>query len=154
MDSEPLSERHAVRGAAQMVELGAALGRLLAPGDVVLLEGQLGAGKTTLVQGIALGIGCAEPVTSPTFDLIHEYRSGRTPLIHIDPYRLQGPDELENIGYCDYLDLPCVLAVEWPERLGYLTPGDPLRITIEVRGRTRHVLVQRPAAMAHRREAP
>lgn len=136
-----------------MVHLGVALGRLLAPGDVVLLEGQLGAGKTTLVQGIARGIGCTEPVTSPTFDLIHEYRSGRTPLIHIDPYRLQGPGELENIGFCDYLDLPCVLAVEWPERLGYLTPGDPWRITIEVRGRTRHVLVQRPTAMAHRREA-
>jgi tRNA threonylcarbamoyladenosine biosynthesis protein TsaE len=147
-------ERHAVRGAAQMVGLGRTLGSALAPGDVVLLEGPLGAGKTTLVQGIAQGLGCAEPVTSPTFDLIHEYRSGRTPLIHIDPYRLQGPGDLDNIGFCDYLDLPCVLAIEWPQRLGYLTPPDPLRIFIEVRGRTRHVEIHRPAGMAHRREAP
>jgi tRNA threonylcarbamoyladenosine biosynthesis protein TsaE len=154
MASEPRLERHVVRGAAQMVELGVALGRLLHPGDVVLLEGQLGAGKTTLVQGIAKGLGCTEPVTSPTFDLIHEYRSGRTPLIHIDPYRLQGPGELEHIGFCDYLDLPCVLAVEWPERLGYLTPPDPCRIAIELRGRTRHVEIRYPAAMAHRLETP
>ena len=109
--------------------IAAALARTLAPGAVVLLSGDLGAGKTAFVRGLADGLGI-DPgeVTSPTFTLVHQYEGGRLPLVHVDLYRLETAD-LDEIG----LDLDVaargVLAVEWPERL-VRSPGAAVRIGI------------------------
>lgn len=95
--------------------LGERLGHLLQSGDVVLLSGNLGAGKTALTQGIARGLGIAGPVSSPTFTLLKEY-DGRIPLYHFDLYRIEHPDELEALGFGDYFYGDGVCVVEWAER--------------------------------------
>jgi tRNA threonylcarbamoyladenosine biosynthesis protein TsaE len=103
--------------------IAARLARDLNPGAVVLLSGDLGAGKTAFVRGLAEGLGlAASEVTSPTFTLVHEYRGGRLPLIHVDLYRLESAD-LAEIGLDDDLAASGVVAVEWPERLTRATPG-------------------------------
>jgi tRNA threonylcarbamoyladenosine biosynthesis protein TsaE len=111
--------------------LGAALGRRLQPGDVILLHGQLGAGKTTFVQGLAAGLGVMDPVTSPTFTLVHEYRGGRIPLIHVDPYRLDSPADILDLGFDDWLEQEAALVFEWAERLGSLAPDDRVEVRLE-----------------------
>jgi tRNA threonylcarbamoyladenosine biosynthesis protein TsaE len=95
--------------------LGQLLGTLVQPGDVVLLEGNLGAGKTALAQGIGRGLGIADAVNSPTFTILKEY-AGRLPLYHFDLYRIDDPDELFSLGFEDYLDGEGVCVVEWAER--------------------------------------
>jgi tRNA threonylcarbamoyladenosine biosynthesis protein TsaE len=95
--------------------LGEILGRLLAPGDVVLLQGALGAGKTAFAQGIACGLDVADAVNSPTFTILKEYE-GRLPLYHFDLYRIDDPHELETLGFADYFDGAGVSVVEWAER--------------------------------------
>jgi len=111
--------------------LGEAIAARVEPGDTILLEGDLGAGKTTLVQGIAHGLGVPVPATSPTFTLIHELRGGRMPLYHVDLYRISRDQDLEDLGLEDLMDGDGVLAVEWGDRLGHLLPPSYLRITIE-----------------------
>ena len=102
---------------AETVQAAAALARDLVPGAVLLLSGELGAGKTAFVRGLAQGLGLdATEVTSPTFTLVHEYRGGRLPLIHIDLYRLDRAD-LDELGLDDELARNGVVAIEWPERL-------------------------------------
>ena len=103
---------------AELNAWGEALGARLEPPCLVTLEGDLGAGKTTLVQAIARGYGVGEPVTSPTFALVHEYRAKRSPVIHVDLYRLSGPAQLANIGWDDILASMAVVLVEWPGRAG------------------------------------
>lgn len=113
-------------------QLGKTLGKLLPAGSVILLEGDLGAGKTTLVQGIGLGLGIQDLILSPTFTLINEYEEGRLPLYHLDLYRLES-SEIESL----YLDLywegkevtPGIVAIEWANRLPYL-PLDYLKIEL------------------------
>ena len=95
--------------------LGAALGRILPAGTVVAYEGGLGAGKTAFTRGLARGLGCREPVTSPTYTIVNEYLSGRLPLFHFDMYRLRSSDDLWDIGWEDYLERDGVCAVEWSE---------------------------------------
>lgn len=91
---------------------------------VVSLEGELGAGKTTLAQAICRGFGVTEDVTSPTFALVHRYDSGRAPVYHVDLYRLRGPEELTNIGWDDLMTEPGLVLIEWPDRAGdRLTPA-------------------------------
>ena len=111
---------------------GACLGRACRGGDLILLAGELGGGKTTLTRGIARGLGVAEatPITSPTFNIVHEYR-GRLELFHFDLYRLSGEDELYEIGFDDYLERNGVTVIEWPDRLGSLVPEEHLSITME-----------------------
>jgi len=92
------------------------------PGDVLALVGDLGAGKTQWVKGLAAGLGSRAAVTSPTFTLIHEYTGGRLPLYHIDCYRLEAPAELLGIGLDDYLDGSGVLAIEWADKFPALFP--------------------------------
>ena len=94
----------------------------LKPGDVVCLEGDLGAGKTTFTQGLAAALGVDGRVTSPTFCLVQEHRSGSTLLVHMDLYRLHNEDDVLAIGWEDYLSEGAILVVEWPERAGSLIP--------------------------------
>ena len=96
----------------------------LKPGDVVALEGDLGAGKTTFVQGLAAALGAVRPVTSPTFCLVVEHPTDRLLLVHLDLYRLHGPDDVLDLGWEDYLSRGAVMLVEWPDRAGGLVPGD------------------------------
>ena len=98
-------------------ELGERLARALSPGAVVAFTGDLGAGKTAFVSGMARGLGAREQVTSPTFNIVHEYLSGSMPLFHFDLYRLSSPEELFDIGWEDYLDRGGVCAVEWSENI-------------------------------------
>ncbi|MBD2742748.1 tRNA (adenosine(37)-N6)-threonylcarbamoyltransferase complex ATPase subunit type 1 TsaE [Coleofasciculus sp. FACHB-1120] len=106
--------------------LGIALGQSLPAGSVLLLEGDLGAGKTTLVQGIGEGLGITEPIVSPTFTLINEYTQGRLSLYHLDLYRLQ-PEEVEALNletYWEGFEVPLgIAAIEWAERLPYQPPS-------------------------------
>ena len=95
----------------------------LKPGDVVCLEGDLGAGKTTFTQGLAAALGVPGRVTSPTFCLVQEHR-GRTLLVHMDLYRLHDEEDVLAVGWEDYLAEGAVLVVEWPERAGSLIPPD------------------------------
>ncbi len=110
------------------------IGRRLGPGDVLLLHGDLGAGKTTFVQGLAAGLGLSDPVTSPTFTLIHEYRGGPLPLIHLDPYRLSGAQDVEDLGFDELLSSGAVIVVEWAERLESLAPQEALEVRLAVMG--------------------
>ena len=111
--------------------LGQRLARCLAAGSVVALYGDLGAGKTAFVRGMARGLGILESVTSPTYTVVNEYLSGRMPLFHFDLYRLSGPDDLFDIGWEDYLDRGGVCAVEWSERAEELLE-DAVRVTIRM----------------------
>lgn len=97
---------------------------------VLALHGQLGAGKTCFVQGLAAALGIDRPVTSPTFIIINEYR-GERPLYHIDLYRINSPDEALTIGLDDYLDSDGITAIEWAERAGDLLPADAVHIHFE-----------------------
>jgi tRNA threonylcarbamoyladenosine biosynthesis protein TsaE len=108
---------------AETRAIAATLVRDLPPGTVLLLSGDLGAGKTAFVKGLAEGLGL-DPgeVTSPTFTLVHEYRGGRLPLIHVDLYRLESAD-LDEIGMDTELAASGLVAVEWPERLQRRVPG-------------------------------
>lgn len=120
--------------------LGAAIGRRLRPGDVVLLHGDLGAGKTTLTQGIAEGLGIHDYVQSPTFTLVAEH-SGRTAagdpivLYHLDLYRLSGAHDLESFGYDEFLaPVDGITVIEWPERAEGWLPDAYLLVHLEVAG--------------------
>jgi tRNA threonylcarbamoyladenosine biosynthesis protein TsaE len=127
----------------EMQRLGERIAEDLRLGDVLMLHGDLGAGKTTLTQGIAAGLGIEGPVQSPTFTLVREHRGHELTLYHLDLYRLSDPDELESVGYEVYLDPPDgVSVIEWPERAGDWLPdrfrllhidhlgGDRRRVTI------------------------
>ncbi|AFZ05316.1 Uncharacterized protein family UPF0079, ATPase [Oscillatoria nigro-viridis PCC 7112] len=113
-------------------KFGAALGRSLPPGTVILLQGDLGAGKTTLVQGIAEGLEISDSIESPTFTLINEYFGGQIPLYHLDLYRLE-PEEVEALhleSYWDGLERDLgIVAIEWAERLQY-KPENYLQISL------------------------
>lgn len=98
------------------------LAKELKPGDVVCLEGDLGAGKTTFTQGLAAALGVPGRVTSPTFCIVQEHQSPEILLVHMDLYRLRGEEDVEAIGWEDYLSRGAILAVEWPERAGSLLP--------------------------------
>ena len=115
--------------------LGAALAPHLRPGDVVLLSGELGAGKTVLVQGVAAGLGVLEPATSPSFALVHEHRGASLRLLHADAWRLASPEEAVDLALAEEVDDGrTALVVEWGEHLGVVLqtgPGDDER-TIEL----------------------
>src|SRR5882724_3401395 len=91
------------RSPEETIEFGRRLAAELRPGDVVALTGELGAGKTCLVKGVALGLGIAQDVTSPTFTIIHDYRGGKLPLYHVDLYRLDSTEQAVAIGIEEYL---------------------------------------------------
>lgn len=110
--------------AADTEAIGAALVSRLGPGSVVAFTGDLGAGKTAFVRGMARGLGVEQGVTSPTFTIVNEYLNGERPLFHFDLYRLASSEELFDIGWEDYLGRGGICAVEWSERIAnYLEPG-------------------------------
>ncbi len=114
----------------ETLRFGERLGREFQRGDVVALFGELGAGKTALVKGIARGLGITQEVTSPTFTLVHEYTGGRLLLFHIDLYRLDNLEQTLAIGIEEYLNGPGVTAIEWSEKIEPLLPATALRIRI------------------------
>ena len=112
----------------QTREIGRLLGKLLDAGDTVCLYGDLGAGKTNLAYGIARGLDVQEPyITSPTFTFVNEYQ-GRVPFYHLDLYRLKGPEELEHIGFDEYIGTDGVTVIEWAERAGDELPVESLSV--------------------------
>ena len=114
----------------ETADIGRKLASGLKPGSVLLLIGDLGAGKTALVRGLAEGLGVPpEDVSSPTFTLMQEYRGGRVPLIHVDLYRLNDPREIDELGL-EELGLNSVLAIEWAEKLPRSIP-DALEVRID-----------------------
>lgn len=117
--------------AAATQQVGAALGHLLQPGDVLTLSGELGAGKTTFVTGLAAGWGAQEAVSSPTFVLVNEYRrpDGQA-LWHLDCYRLNTAQEALALGFDDLLEAHGVMVIEWPERIAAVLPTEHLALSL------------------------
>ena len=125
--------------AEETIAFGRTLAELLAPPKLVLLRGDLGAGKTTLVKGIAAAFEAAaeEDVTSPTFTLVHEYRGPRANLYHIDLYRVDTPRELETLGLDDLRSERSVLLIEWGEKFARLQRERDMEISLEPDGENR-----------------
>lgn len=112
-------------------ELGAALSAVVRPGDVILLSGDLGSGKTTLVQGFARGLGITEQVVSPTFILVRTYR-GRLTLVHADAYRMDNLQEVTDLDLPELLDDGGVAVVEWGDVIAPVLPADFLEVRLEL----------------------
>jgi tRNA threonylcarbamoyladenosine biosynthesis protein TsaE len=130
--AEKVKKVYTVHSVEETWQAAKEIAALLAPGTVIALHGDLGAGKTTFVQGLGFALGVARPVTSPTFTLSTEYHTPHFKLVHMDLYRLSGPDDLLPIGYPEYLETGAVVAVEWPERAGDLIPPDALHVTFSL----------------------
>ena len=115
----------------ETVNLGASLAKFLKPGDIICLEGELGAGKTTLTKGIAEGLGVSKAeVTSSSFILIRQHLEGRLPLFHFDLYRLKEPGDIASLGYEEYLYGEGVSVIEWADKLECLMPKDRLMVEL------------------------
>lgn len=115
----------------ETLALGVKIGEQALPGMVICVDGDLGAGKTVLAQGIAKGLGISEQVVSPTFTILQEYRDGRIPFYHFDVYRIEDPDEMYEVGFEDYFYGNGVCMIEWAELVRELLPEDHVHITIE-----------------------
>jgi tRNA threonylcarbamoyladenosine biosynthesis protein TsaE len=125
-----LAIEYIANSVAETEALGRRLGSVIAPGSVIAYTGDLGAGKTAFTRGLAAGLNVPERVTSPTFNIVHEYEGGRLPLFHFDMYRLGSSDELFDIGWEDYLARGGVCAVEWSENVDDALEEDTIRIDI------------------------
>lgn len=126
-------ETHTSKSELETRGVAAALASRLHAGDIVLLHGDLGSGKTAFVRGLAVGLGIdPDEVTSPTFTLVHEYRGGRLPIVHVDLYRLERTD-VDEIGLDEKLAHDGVVAIEWAERLTRIGDG-AIRVDIKDRG--------------------
>lgn len=132
----PAIQSFQTHSAEETTELGRALATELKPGSVVLLRGELGAGKTTLIKGIAEGFDAAEAegVTSPTFTLIHEYRGPKVTLYHIDLYRIDTQRELDTLALDDLMDANNILLIEWGEKFERFARERDVEIAIEHAG--------------------
>ncbi len=119
-------------GPGDMRDLGAMLAAELESGAVVAIDGELGAGKTELVKGLAAGLGYAGSVTSPTFTLLHEYRGGRLTLLHFDFYRVGSASEILDLGWDESLEEEAIVAVEWAGRFPDLLPCHALGLEIGI----------------------
>lgn len=115
----------------QTTNLGIKLGKLLNPGDIICLTGDLGTGKTHITKGIAKGLNIDDNITSPTFTIVNEYDTGRLKLNHFDVYRVSDPDEVYAIGFDDYIFSDAVSVIEWANYIEEILPKDLLHINIE-----------------------
>ena len=111
-------------------DLARAMAELAAPGDVFLLTGELGAGKTAFAQGFGRGLGIEDQITSPTFTLARQYDDGRLPLHHIDVYRLDRLSEIQDVGIPELLDTGAVLLIEWGDAIEPVMPADYLEVRL------------------------
>jgi tRNA threonylcarbamoyladenosine biosynthesis protein TsaE len=114
----------------ELTDWGVRLGRQINPPLLITLDGDLGAGKTTLARAICQGFGVSEDVTSPTFAIVHAYEAPKAPVYHVDLYRIDGPGDLQNIGWDDLVQSDALMLVEWPDRAGDLLPNDHLPIQL------------------------
>ena len=116
---------------SELEDWGKELGRSSAAPLLITLTGELGAGKTTLAKAICRGYGVQDEITSPTYALVHQYASERSPVFHIDLYRLDSTEQLTNLGWDDILGSHSLVLVEWPERGGDRIPSDHLPIDLD-----------------------
>ena len=151
---ELIDTERTIAGADAMRAFGEVIARSVRPGDLLLLHGDLGAGKTTLAQGIAHGLGIEQTVTSPTFTIVSEYpvepgHAGIDRLFHLDLYRLIDPHELESFGFDEYVRPDrAVSLIEWPERAAGFFPPEGIVIEIDSpEPETRHVRIRRLGAV-------
>ena len=121
-----------VMSETELVGWGERLGRGLRPPALIALTGDLGAGKTTLTQAICRGYGVRDEVTSPTFAIVHVYQAPPSPVFHVDLYRLEGPRDLQNIGWDDMVRGDAIVIVEWPGRAGAAIPHDALALELRL----------------------
>lgn len=119
-----------LNGLEETKEFGIKLGKLLKGGDILCLNGDLGAGKTTLTKSIGLGLGVTDYITSPTFALINEYK-GRNPVYHFDVYRLENVEELYDLGFDEYFYSNGISIIEWAEKIKKLLPKERIVLDIE-----------------------
>ena len=134
------------KGEEETIKLGEKIAKGLKPGDLVALSGDLGAGKTTLVKGIAKGLGVKDyrHVNSPSFVLVKEYK-GKTPLYHFDIYRLNNLKDIEDIGYEDYLGGRGVVVIEWAKKMGRILPKKYLGISLKIKNHNQRIInIKRP----------
>lgn len=115
---------------SELVDWGRRLGRQITPPLTITLDGDLGAGKTTLARAICEGFGVRDEITSPTFSIVHEYHAPKAPVFHIDLYRLETPSDLQNIGWDDILQSDAVVLIEWPERAAGFLPEQHVPIQL------------------------
>jgi tRNA threonylcarbamoyladenosine biosynthesis protein TsaE len=115
---------------AELEAEGEALGRRLAPGELITFEGDLGAGKTTFIKAVTRGLGVTRPATSPTYALVHRYQGTRGPVFHLDCFRLRSPDEAADLDWEGLLSEGDAILVEWPERAGGWIPQPSRRFRL------------------------
>lgn len=127
----------------EMMELGGQIACLLPVGGVVLLHGNLGAGKTTLVRGLLRSLGFEGTVKSPTYTLVEPYRIANRDIYHFDLYRLADPEELEYLGVRDYFRSDALCLIEWPEKAAGFIPKPDIEVTIEYEGKGRSTTIAR-----------
>jgi tRNA threonylcarbamoyladenosine biosynthesis protein TsaE len=132
---KPLTELES-RGPEETAQVGMRIGKRSAPGAVIALEGPLGAGKTTLVKGLAKALGVEEQITSPTYTLVSQYRGRRqgrpVDLFHVDLYRLAQEQELEDLGLEELMAGEGITVIEWGEKAAAILPGDAVRVRIDL----------------------
>ena len=119
-----------VNSIEETTKLGKELGKILNPGDIICLTGDLGTGKTHITKGISEGLGITDNITSPTFTIVNEYNSGRLKLYHFDVYRVSDPDEIYSIGFDDYIFGDGVSIIEWANYIEEILPKEYLHIYI------------------------
>ena len=126
-----INKVYETNGPEETMRTGRMLGESAAPGQVYALVGDLGVGKTVFTKGFAEGLGIEEPVNSPTFTILQIYEEGRLPLYHFDVYRIEEPEEMEEIGLDEYIDGDGVCLIEWAGRIEELLPEDVIVVFIE-----------------------
>ena len=126
-----INKVYETNGPEETMRTGRMLGESAAPGQVYALVGDLGVGKTVFTKGFAEGLGIEEPVNSPTFTILQIYEEGRLPLYHFDVYRIEEPEEMEEIGLDEYIDGDGGCLIEWAGRIEELLPEDVIVVFIE-----------------------
>jgi len=136
MEHEPIipplaGKGHLALDETELVDWGERFGHIAQPPLIVTITGELGAGKTTLAKAICRGYGVTDDVTSPTFTLVHQYGAPRSPVYHLDLYRLRSPDELTNLGWDEILSEEALVLIEWPEHAGNRLPHSHVPISLQ-----------------------